>query len=165
MTCREQPLGELEKLRGSRIVIIGIGNSLKGDDGLGPWVCRALKRTEIDAEIIDAGTVPENYINSIVEKAPDNLIIIDAVHFGGPPGTIKLCSPEQLSSVAFSTHALSPRLFLDLISRQIKPGIYIIGIEPGQIRLGQPLSAEVEKTCQRLIDALVELFGSRPAKE
>ncbi len=58
---------QLNKLRNSATVIIGIGNTLKGDDGAGPLVCEQLSG-KVCAELIDAGTVPENYIQTIIKK-------------------------------------------------------------------------------------------------
>jgi len=58
---------QLNKLRGSKTVIVGMGNVLKGDDGAGPLICQQLNG-KVCAELIDAGTVPENYIQTIKKK-------------------------------------------------------------------------------------------------
>ncbi|MHC4647512.1 MAG: hydrogenase maturation protease, partial [Planctomycetota bacterium] len=79
---------QLRKLRSSRTVIVGIGNTLKGDDGAGPLICEHLSAAGVSAELIDAGTVPENYIQPIIRKAPENLVIVDAMEFGASPGTV-----------------------------------------------------------------------------
>jgi hydrogenase maturation protease len=68
MGTDENVLAQLKKLRGPKTVIVGIGNILKGDDGVGPLICQQLRGNEICAELIDAGTVPENYIQPIVHK-------------------------------------------------------------------------------------------------
>jgi hydrogenase 3 maturation protease len=85
MGTDEELFEQLNKLRGSKTIILGIGNTLKGDDGAGPAVCERIAG-KICAEVIDAGTVPENYIQSIIKKAPQNLIIIDAVDFKSSEG-------------------------------------------------------------------------------
>jgi len=154
-----EPLFEqLNHLRSSRTVILGIGNPLKGDDGVGPFVCQQLQHSKIGAEIIDAGTVPENYIQVIVKKAPAVLLVIDAVDFGAEAGAIEVFKPEQLSSYAISTHALSPRLFVDMLSQQIKVEVYFIGIQPAQTHLGQSVSPQVKKSVQRLSRILTDIF-------
>lgn len=152
---------QLNKLRGwgpSRSIILGIGNLLKGDDGAGSLICQQLQRSKIGAEIIDAGTVPENYIQPIVRKAPANLLIIDAMDFGASAGAIGIFKPEQLSSVVTSTHTLSPRLFVDMLSRQIKVDVYFIGIQPAQTQLGQAVSGPVSQAIQQLSHVLAEIF-------
>ena len=140
------------------MVIVGIGNILKGDDGAGPIVCEQLGRATICADLIDAGTVPENYIQPIIKKAPKNLLVIDAIDFGAPPGTIRIFKPEQLNSHAISTHTLSPRLFVDMVCQNIKLDVYFIGIQPAQIQLGQSISPQVSQAIQQLCRALTDIF-------
>jgi len=148
---------QLNKLRRSKTLIVGIGNLLKSDDAVGPLVCQQLTG-KICAELIDAGTVPENYIQPIIEKAPQNLLIIDAIDFGAPPGTIRVFKPEQLDSFVISTHTLSPRLFVDMICRNIKVDVYFVGVQPAQTQLGQSLSDEVKQAVQQLTHTLAEIF-------
>ncbi|MHC4069062.1 MAG: hydrogenase 3 maturation endopeptidase HyCI [Planctomycetota bacterium] len=159
MGTDEELFEQLNKLRGSKTIILGIGNTLKGDDGAGPAVCERIAG-KICAEVIDAGTVPENYIQSIIKKAPQNLIIIDAVDFGSLPGTIKLFETERLSSLVISTHTLSPRIFIDMIRNQVKVSVFFIGVQPERTSLGEVLSANVTDAVERLAEALSRVFSS-----
>ncbi|MBN2590146.1 MAG: hydrogenase 3 maturation endopeptidase HyCI [Sedimentisphaerales bacterium] len=147
-----------EKLQNSKVLIIGIGNILKGDDAFGPLVCEKLKVERISAEVIDAATVPENYIQTIIKKAPQNLLIIDAIDFGAKPGTIQVFEIEQLNSLVISTHTLSPKIFIDMIRQSIKLDVFIIGVQPAQTQLGSPLSQEIQKSIFDLVDILKEAF-------
>ena len=148
---------QLNKLRDSKMVIIGIGNTLKGDDGVGPLVCQQLAG-KISAELMDVATVPENYIQPIIKKAPQNLLIIDAIDFGAPVGAIRIFKPEQLDSFVSSTHTLSPHLFIDMICKNIKVDVYFVGIQPAQIQLGQPMSCEVKQAARWLTRTLAKIF-------
>jgi len=161
MKTDRQIIDRLNRLGGTKTLIIGIGNALKGDDAAGPIVCERL-RGKISAEIIDAGTVPENYIQPVIEKAPDNLLVIDAIDFGAPPGELRIFQPEQLNSLVISTHTLSPRIFVDMIKQSVDVKVLFLGVQPAKIVLGQPLSAEVDEAIELLIKALVEVFA--PAK-
>lgn len=158
MSTEQSLLRQLNTLRNSETVIVGIGNILKGDDGAGPLVCEQLKRANICAEVIDAGTVPENYIQQIIKKAPRILLVIDAIDFAAPPGTIRIFEPEQLSSHVISTHSLSPRLFVDMVCRDISIDVYFVGIQPAQIQLGQSISQQVSPAIKQLSQALMEIF-------
>jgi len=149
---------QLNKLRDSPTVILGIGNILKGDDVAGPLVCEQLTATKISAEMIDAGTVPENYIQRIIKIAPRTLLVIDAIDFGAEAGTIKVFEPHQLNSHVISTHTLSPRLFVDIIRRNIQVDVYFVGIQPAQTQLGQPVSAAVSRAIEQLSGVLAEVF-------
>lgn len=148
---------QLEPWRGSTVVILGIGNMLKGDDGAGPLLCEQLAG-RVSAQVIDTGTVPENYIQPIVTTRPDHLIIVDAVDFGAAPGTIRLFQPQDIDSFAFSTHALSPRLFLDVLRRETAADICLIGIQPGHTELGQPVCPAVQESVRMLADLIVGIF-------
>jgi hydrogenase 3 maturation protease len=158
MGTGEQLFEQLSKLRDSKTLIIGIGNTLKGDDGAGPFVCQQLRDALVSAELIDAGTVPENYIQKIIKKAPQNLLVIDAIDFKAAPAAIEIFKPEQLSSFVSSTHALSPRLFAEMVSRDIKVDVYFIGIQPVHTRLGDAMSPQVLKAAKLLVQILIDVF-------
>jgi hydrogenase 3 maturation protease len=160
MFAEQSLLEQLGRFRDSATVILGIGNILKGDDGAGPVICQKLKDRNIGAEVIDGGTVPENYIHPIIRKAPENLLVIDAIDFGGPPGTIKLLEPEQLSSRAISTHCLSPHLFVDMIRRSASVDVCFIGIQPSQVKLGEAISSQVDDAINKLSEVLARIFAS-----
>jgi hydrogenase 3 maturation protease len=161
MSAGQSLLKQLNLLRDSTTVIVGIGNILKGDDGAGPLVCQQLKRAKICADLIDAGTVPENYIQPIIKKAPQNLLVIDAIDFGATPGTVRIFKPGQLDSHVISTHSLSPRLFVDMVCQNISVDVYFAGIQPAQIQLDQTVSAQVNHAIQQLSQTLSEIFPPR----
>jgi hydrogenase 3 maturation protease len=158
MSTEQSLLEQLNILRNSSTVIVGIGNILKGDDGAGPLVCQQLKHAKICADLIDAGTVPENYIQPIIKKAPQKLLVIDAIDFGAIPGSIRIFEPEQLNSHIISTHSLSPRLFVDMVCQNVSVDVYFVGIQPAQILLGQSVSPEVNLAIHQLSGVLTQIF-------
>ena len=157
MGTDKQLLGRLSKLHSGKTLILGVGNTLKGDDGVGPLVCEQLAG-KVSAELIDVGTAPENFIQKIIRKAPQNLLIVDAIDFKTSPGTIEIFRPEQLTSTITSTHVLSPKIFVDMICSEINVEVYFIGIQPAQIAFGQSLSAPVSESVKRVIDILTKIF-------
>ncbi|MHC4586995.1 MAG: hydrogenase 3 maturation endopeptidase HyCI [Planctomycetota bacterium] len=161
MSTEQSLLHQLNILRNSATVIVGIGNILKGDDGAGPLVIEQLKRANICADLIDAGTVPENYIQPIIKKAPQNLLVIDAIDFGASSGAIRIFEPDQLNSHVISTHSLSPRLFVDMVCQDISIDVYFVGIQPAQIQLGQSISQQVSLAIEQLSQILAEIFPPR----
>lgn len=153
----DELFNQLNKLRGSKTIIVGVGNVLRGDDGAGPHLCQQLNG-KVCAELIDAGTAPENYIQPIIKKTPQNLLFIDAMDFGAPPGTIRLFSPEQLSTFAYSTHILSPRILAEMVCRDVKADVYFIGVQPAQVKFGQPMSKQVSRALRELSRLLAKIF-------
>ncbi len=148
---------ELGALRGTRTVILGVGNVLKGDDGVGPLLCERLAG-QVSAQIIDAGTVPENYLRPIVKARCENLLIVDAVDVGGSPGQVRLLEPDRMGDFAFSTHSLSLHLFLDLLGHEINVRCRLLGIQPGHTQLGRPISAGVREAVETLARILIRIF-------
>jgi hydrogenase 3 maturation protease len=147
------------RVRG-KAALVGIGNIMRGDDGLGPKLIEMLRGEKVNAALFDCGTAPENYAIPILATSSDTIIFIDAADFGQTPGTIRVLDMDQISNVSFSTHSPSPRLFIDLLKTG-KPDInvFFISIQPKSTVLGQKLSAEIISGLGLLKNALVEALG------
>jgi len=157
MAADPQLLQSLAQWHNAKAVILGIGNALKGDDAAGPLVCERLAG-RVSAKVIDAGTTPENYITPILRVAPDVLLIVDAMDFGGEPGQMRVCTPDELHRYAISTHALSLHLAIDMIRRDTKLDVRLIGIQANRMKFGDSLSPAVRDAAAMLADTLAELF-------
>ena len=57
-----------------------------------------------------------------------------------------------------STHTLSPRIFIDMICKEVKVGVYFVGIQPVQTGLGEGMSAPVSEAVERLCKILEGIF-------
>lgn len=123
------------------IAVIGIGNMLLKDDGIGVHVVKKLIEDGTDpcVEIIDGGTSPD--IAPLIDESIEHLIIVDAALGGDKPGTIyrftlddiKLEPGMPLSLHDFSlVHSLK---MLRLLGRELK-SVTIFGVEPGEIDFG-----------------------------
>ena len=147
----------LAKWRNARVVVLGVGNTLRGDDALGPAVCERLSG-RISAHVIDAGATPENYIGPVLKAAPDVLFVVDAVDWGGRPGQIRLCSPDDIPAFAFGTHALSLHLSIDLIRRERRVDVYLVGIQADKAELGDDLSPAARNAVEAFVSAFLSAF-------
>ena len=132
-----------------KIVILGIGNLLLKDEGLGIHFVRILNQDDLDyanVEIIDGGLCPE--FVSFIEDAY-KLIIVDAIKGGKEPGTVycfrlddvKIDLPVTLSSHQMSV--IDSLRLLKLMGREPRDTV-IIGVEPKDIDYGLELSPEVK---------------------
>lgn len=155
--CSQNLRDKLKEIVSPDTLILTIGNTLKGDDAAGPAIAEKLKPVMPD-RIIDTGTVPENYIQPVIDKNPKVLLIIDAINFDAEPGTIKIFPPEKIKSMAVSTHAPSPQLFLDVIKSSISPKIYFLAIQPEQTELGAPLSEPIQQAINSVVEIITELL-------
>jgi len=122
-------------------------------------VCERLAG-RVSAKVIDGGTTPENYITPILQASPDILLMVDAIDFGGRTGQIRLCALDELQRFAVSTHALSLHLVIDVIRREKKLEVYLIGIQAAQTKFGDGLSTAVQAAVETLADTLIGLFRS-----
>jgi len=128
---------------------------LRGDDAAGVEVIRLLKeRKKTNAVLIDAGTVPENYLNKISETNPDIIILIDAADMQQPPGTVLELSPEDLGCFSFSTHSGSLSLVIDYLKQETKADIRLIGIQPGKRDVGAEMTKQVRNAINQLLPEL-----------
>ncbi|TFG50934.1 MAG: hydrogenase maturation peptidase HycI [Candidatus Brocadiia bacterium] len=157
MACPKHVISALTPLANTKTVIVCIGNSLKGDDGAGPEIYEKLKG-RISADLINAGTVPENYISRIAGLSPQNLLIIDAVDFKADPGEIRVFDRKEIPDYISSTHSLSPGVFAEVIRKQCNVRIYFLGIQPASATLCSNLSDPVRNSVNNISDLLTRLF-------
>ncbi len=143
-----------------KVSIVGIGNIIRGDDGLGPKFIELMKARPAAAQLFDCGTAPENYIFPILSTLCDTVALIDAADMGIAPGGLKIFSLDEISTVSFSTHNPSPRLFTDLLrTGKDDLNIFVVSIQPKTTMLGAPLSKEVLRGLETLADAFSEALN------
>jgi len=148
--------------------VLGIGNTLLRDEGIGCHVTNALAEIPLpDVEIIDAGTYPD--IWQFVEDT-DKLVIVDAIKGGGIPGQIyrfhlEDITLEQKPLLSMHDMGLADNLMLMQLWHNIGETV-IIGIEPKDINWGLDLSPELQGKMSKIIDTvLLELNNTNPKGE
>ena len=123
-----------ESLRG-RVCFLGLGNTNYGDDGIGVRLAGEL----IDAgmpDVVIAGNTPEAFIGRIAEQRFDHLVFLDAVDFGGEPGSVVFLNADEIAArfAQISTHKIS----LDLLARQVEANgttrTWLLGVQPASLR-------------------------------
>lgn len=143
-----------------KVTIAGIGNIMRGDDGLGPKLIELLKARGLKAGLFDCGTAPENYIFPMLNSLCDTLILVDAANMSIEPGMARILKVDDIANVSFSTHSPSPRLFIDLlIMGKEDLNIFVISVQPKDTSLGGPMSEEVLNGLQLLTVAISEALA------
>ena len=129
-----------------KVVILGIGNTLRSDDGVGSILVSRIK-DKVPYLVYDAGSTPENYLGKIINDKPDNVVIIDAVDFGGKPGEFRIVEGDEIKTVnLFSTHNASISLTINYLQSNLKADIIILIIQPKNIAFGDNLSPQIMET-------------------
>ena len=143
-------LGHLKSHLQGKVIILGIGNTLRSDDGAGSILASRIK-DGVPFLVWDAGLNPENYLNRIIKEKPDTLVLIDAADFGGEAGELRIMEAEEIqTSNLFSTHNASLSLLINYLQSNIKTNIIVLIIQPKTIALGDTLSPEVSAVLNSL---------------
>ena len=160
MSTRKFSLSHLKsKVKNKKSVILGVGNSLKGDDGCGPELIKRLQDSSIGATLFDCGTVPENFLMKVVNHSPDFLFIVDVVDFGGEVGQMQAFKPEDLAQGGVSTHSMSLNMFTNFIEETVNTDIFIIGIQPKSLQFNTTINKELLDSLNLLECELRSLFN------
>ena len=128
-------------------LVMCIGNPQGGDDAVGPYIAKKLK--ELNINVIDCGTTPENYTSFIKQTNPKKLIIIDAADMGLKPGEIRIVPKEKIGVMTISTHGIPTSILMNYLEKYIKE-VVLIGIQP------QNMSGEMNTKIKEKARFLVE---------
>jgi hydrogenase maturation protease len=142
-------------------VILGVGNLLLSDEGVGVHVANKLMEMDLPAgvEVIEGGTDGFRLMNVVTEA--DRLIVVDAVKGGSPPGSIYRfdikdapSSPDAFKTSVHQIGILEVVHLSELIGQT--PETTVIGVEPGSLEMGMELSPEVQEKIPRIIELILE---------
>jgi hydrogenase maturation protease len=144
-----------------RILVLGVGNLLLGDEGVGVHVAQRMMTIKMPPEVrvVEGGTDGFGLVNVITEA--DRMILIDAVKGGGQPGSIyrfeiEDCPPYP-DIFKTSVHQISILEVINLSSLiGSTPRTTIIGIEPACMEMGMELSPAVAAKVPRIIEMIKE---------
>ena len=148
------------------VVVIGLGNPLLSDEGIGVHLIRKLSENQDkfpSVEFIDAGTGGMNVLHLIANRK--KAVIIDCVKMGKKPGAIRRFEPTDVQTTKKMTHfSLHEADILRIIelSRQLGEcpnQIVIFGIEPESLEFGQNLSKTLSDKIDLYIDTISKSFS------
>jgi len=146
-------------------VVIGVGNLLMGDDGVGPRVAQGLEARDLPpgVEAIDGGLAGLSILDWL--EGRQLAIIVDAAKMGKAPGTVRRFSPDSVTSGAdgegLGFHE-TPLMGVLELGRRVGalPPIAVYGIEPDSIAAGDRLSDSGRKAVDETIGMILSELGS-----
>ena len=144
-------------------LILGLGNCLLSDDGVGVYVARLLQaEPPPDTAVLAAET---DFLSALpfLERCARTLVI-DAMDAGQPPGTLYYCRGEDLAGAGHkhSLHGLGLVEALEFLEGGHRPEVHILGVQPGRIELVLDLSPPVASALPQIVQAargIIAEFG------
>lgn len=164
------PVSERPDRRNAKTLVLGVGNLLLSDEGVGLRVAERLVTTYQTPEeilILDGGTLGLDLLYYL--DGVENLLIIDAVEMGEEPGTLLRLEGEEVPaflSVKMSPHQVGiPDMLFAAKLRDLYPlNVVLWGVQPGSLEvsleLSPPVAAQVNVLVERLLEELAR-WGHR----
>jgi hydrogenase maturation protease len=147
----------------TKILIVGVGNVWRRDDGIGPEIIKLLKQEQPNTlhEYLDGGIDALALLDYMQQYK--RALIVDAAVMQLPPGTIKVFTPHEakihIRQDALSTHGFGLAELIYLMDKlEAKTELKILGVQPQDISFGKELSAEVKAVIPQLIDFINNYF-------
>ena len=144
------------------ILVLGIGNVLLTDEGIGVRALKELERKFIfppEVGLLDGGTAGIELLRHIRNR--DHLIIIDAMKCGQKPGTVVRLEGMEVPT-AFRTRisphqlGLSDLLAAAMLTDELPENLVLFGVEPERIDVGLDLTETVEANVDKLVEAIAD---------
>lgn len=142
------------------ILILGIGNILLKDEGVGVRVIEAMQKMELppDVELCDGGTAGADLLDIIADRR--KLIVIDTADADVPPGTVLKLKPEDLAKedkaeVSLHEFGLTQTLFMAAQLNCAPKEVIIFGVKPFELSLSTELSPQIADLIEPLIKVIL----------
>lgn len=152
-----------QEVRSKRILVAGVGNVLRGDDGFGPAVTRLLEHLPEGAEVIETGTGGVALLQELMVGC-DGLVLIDACDRGAAPGTVFVLEPEVGEGVHTpDVHLANPDRVLSMAKTMgyLPDRVRIIGCQPLDIdEMCQGLSPVVQRALPYAVKKIEEIVDA-----
>lgn len=142
------------------VCLLGIGNRFWRDDGVGSCIAEAMGSCQ-EFDVVDAGFIPENFLETVAGKNPDTILMVDATDFGGAPGQTRLLYPDKVAYSGLSTHAGSLRMLAEYLHARTQARIGLLAIQPADTSAGEGLSPVVSNTFRALLEILPVICSKR----
>ncbi len=138
---------------GEPYLILGIGNCLLSDDGVGVHTAHLLQAEPPPQTTVLAAETDFLSALPFLERCAKALVI-DAMDAGQPPGTLCHCRGDDLAQASqrHSLHSLGLLEALEFLDTDRRPEIHVLGVQPHRITPGLDLSPEVARALPEIVD-------------
>ena len=143
-----------------KVVLVGVGNPMRADDGVGPKIIELLQEKPIDnVLLINSETVPESFTKKVTDYQPTHVMLVDAANFRGATGDTKMITSAQIGGQAVSTHSLPLTIFINVIEHDLDISVMLLGIQPHTIHFMSPMTPEIESAATSIANTLYQVLS------
>jgi len=147
---------ELEPLvAGRSVVLMGVGNDLRGDDACGVMLGERLEAC-VGCPVFVTFDLPEDYAVKAADLRPELVLILDAADFGGEPGQVRLIRAQDIPPTPGVTHRPSLEMVAAFLEMDAGAQTWVLGVQPDMESVG--LGDEMCAAMLRAVDALTEML-------
>ncbi|MBI5688342.1 MAG: hydrogenase maturation protease [Verrucomicrobia bacterium] len=149
---------QLEQCFVGRVCLMGLGNTDYSDDGFGVRLAEVLAAAGVP-DVIIAGTTPDRFIGRVADGGFDTLIFLDAVEFGGAPGSVVFLDAEEMAArfPQISTHKISLGTLAKWVESNSPTRAHLLGVQPQSLKPGVDLTITLRHTLDALASLLSEM--------
>lgn len=160
MTCETLEKELLQFLTGgTKAAILGIGNELRTDDGLGPYIVSKLSIDDSNIMIKDVGSVPEAFARPLAEFGAEKVVLVDAANMRKPVGHIELITKDRISGIAISTHSMPLSMLMSYLEERSGAQTILLGVQPQDVSFGEGLTSEIKDIAERVIKIIENVWN------
>lgn len=128
------------------MTLLGIGNPLRKDDGLGSYLVGLLKeKASRSVKVLDCGSVPENFTYVVRKFNPTHILMIDAAELSVKPGEVRFVPIERIRGLAISTHTLPLHVLAKYLRQTVRTRIALLAVQPKEIAFEMGLTPEIAR--------------------
>jgi hydrogenase 3 maturation protease len=138
----------------NKIAILGIGNDLRSDDGLGLYIIEKLSIDDPRVMIENVGSVPEGFARPLAKFGAERVIMVDAADMRKSPGHIELITKDRIGGVNISTHSMPLSFLMMYLEQETGGKTILLGIQPKSIQFGEGLTPEIQEVVDKIINSL-----------
>jgi hydrogenase 3 maturation protease len=143
-----------------RVVLVGIGNPMRGDDGVGVKIIERLEEMGLTGVmLLNTETVPEAFTGKVESYEPTHVLLLDAANFGGLPGETRLIDSEHIGGQAISTHSLPLNIFISYIEKSLGITVLLLGVQPKTVTFGEEMTLELVEASERIAETLHRILS------
>ena len=143
-----------------KVAVMGIGNTMRCDDGFGVVLVRSLQGAGLpdDIRLFICEMTPENFVGPVTQFQPSTILMIDTAELGEPPGSVRLVNARDIAGSGMTTHNLSLRQLANMLESATDASVILLAAQPGKLDFGLEIGPEVSQSLGYLTECLERVF-------